>query len=259
MPDLQLAIMFDFQPRSTSSGKQRRSRFPSAFTDKETLPKTPLVAEDRLGGSSKPRSSSPSVRRSISTDRGALMRSRVKSDTTENQPISRVPFPARVPVSKSIPATPVITSSIEINNSSVYISSGDLTKQDNVLDALSNLQKVSHRNKYPEHEDDQIRQALNIRQGGIRKSKPESKAKTKHQLPARFQKSDMGMTLLSDLDTGEMMEEARKSDFSEPENEHSLLGSPVLSTLKMKKVRQNFPRNSQILEPRYAKFLSSSD
>ncbi|KAH9652468.1 kinesin-like protein KIN-14F [Citrus sinensis] len=239
------------EPRSTSSGKQRRSRFPSALTDKDPLPKIPLVAEDRLGGSSKPRTSSPSVRRSISTDRGTLLRSRVKADTTENQPISRVPFPARVPVNKSISATPVITSSIEINNSRVYIGSQEPAKQqDNVLDALSSLQKVSHRSKYPEHEDDQIRQALNIRQGGIRKSKPESKAKAKHQLPARFQKSDMGITLLSDMDTGEKMDEARKSDFSEPENEHSFLGSPVHSELKMKKVQQNFSRNSQNLEPR---------
>lgn len=238
------------EPRSTSSGKQRRSRFPSALTDKEPLPKIPLVAEDRLGGSLKPRTSSPSVRRSISTDRGALMRSRVKADTTENQPISRVPFPARVSVNKSIPPTPVITSSIEINNSRVYIGSQEPAKQqDNVLDALSSLQKVSHRSKYPEHEDDQIRQALNIRQGGIRKSKPESKAKAKLQLPARFQKSDMGITLLSDMDTGEKMDEARKSDFSEPENEHSLPGSPVHNALKMKKVRQNFSRNSQNLEP----------
>ncbi|KAJ4725383.1 Kinesin-like protein [Melia azedarach] len=240
----------NLEPRSSSSGKQRRSRFPSSLTEKETLPRIPLVAEDRLGGSAKPRSPSPSVRRSISTDRGAVIRSRLKTETTENQPISKIPFPARVPVNKSIAALPVITSSAENNNSRVNLGSQEPAKQDNLLDALASLQKCSHRKVYPEHEDDQFRQALNIRQGGIRKSKAESKAKAKHQLPARFQKSDTGITMLSDLDAGEKMEEARKSDFSEPENEQSLLDSPVHSSLKVKKVRQNFSRNSQNLEPR---------
>ncbi|KAL5735585.1 hypothetical protein ACOSQ2_030373 [Xanthoceras sorbifolium] len=236
------------EARSCSSGKQRRSRFPSALADKEALPKMPLMAEDGLGGSTKPRTSSPSVRRSISTDRGAVIRSRMKADTIENQPILRVPFPARVPVNKSTAAMPTITSSTDNNSSRLYMGSQEPAKQDNILDSLSSLQKVSTRRVYPEHEDDQFRQALNIRQGGIRKNKPDSKAKAKHQLPARLQKSDMGITLLADTDTGEKMEEARKSDCSEPENE--LLVSPVPGALKAKKVRQNFSRNSQNLEPR---------
>ncbi|TXG68029.1 hypothetical protein EZV62_009304 [Acer yangbiense] len=238
------------EARSCSSGKQRRSRFPSALADKEAFPKMPLLAEDGLGGSTKPRTSSPSVRRSISTDRGAVIRSRVKPDTIENQPISKLPFPARVPVNKSIAAMPTtITSSTDHNNNSrLYMGSQEPAKQDNIIDSLSSLQKVSTRRVYLEHEDDQFRQALNIRQGGIRKSKPENKAKAKHQLPARLQKSDMGIALLSDMDAGEKMEEARKSDFSEPENE--LLVSPVPASLKAKKVRQNFSRNSQNLEPR---------
>ncbi|KAK0602864.1 hypothetical protein LWI29_037644 [Acer saccharum] len=240
------------EARSCSSGKQRRSRFPSALADKEAFPKMPLLVEDGLGGSTKPRTSSPSVRRSISTDRGAVIRSRVKPDTIENQPISKLPFPARVPVNKSIAAMPTtITSSTDHNNNSrLYMGSQEPAKQDNIIDSLSSLQKVSTRRVYLEHEDDQFRQALNIRQGGIRKSKPENKAKAKHQLPARLQKSDMGIALLSDMDAGEKMEEARKSDFSEPENE--LLVSPVPASLKAKKVRQNFSRNSQNLEPRYA-------
>ncbi|KAK1584220.1 hypothetical protein Q3G72_030903 [Acer saccharum] len=238
------------EARSCSSGKQRRSRFPSALADKEAFPKMPLLVEDGLGGSTKPRTSSPSVRRSISTDRGAVIRSRVKPDTIENQPISKLPFPARVPVNKSIAAMPTtITSSTDHNNNSrLYMGSQEPAKQDNIIDSLSSLQKVSTRRVYLEHEDDQFRQALNIRQGGIRKSKPENKAKAKHQLPARLQKSDMGIALLSDMDAGEKMEEARKSDFSEPENE--LLVSPVPASLKAKKVRQNFSRNSQNLEPR---------
>ncbi|KAJ0103183.1 hypothetical protein Patl1_03773 [Pistacia atlantica] len=237
------------EARSCSSGKQRRSRFPSALTDREQLPRTPLVSEERLGGSAKTRTPSPSVRRSISTDRGAVMRSRVKAETIENQPVARVPFPARVPVNKSIAAFPAITPSTDSNNSRVYLGPQEPQKQDNVSDKLSSLQKVTSRKVYPDHEDDQFRQSLNIRQGGIRKSKPESKAKAKHQLPSRIQKSDMGISLLSDIDTAEKIEEARTNGFSEPENE-LLLAPAVNDALKVKKVRQNFSMNSQNLEPR---------
>ncbi|CAI9283462.1 unnamed protein product [Lactuca saligna] len=60
-----------FEVRSCSSGKQRRPRLPSKFTDKDYIPKMPLLAEER--------SQSPSattIRRSISTDRdrGANMK-----------------------------------------------------------------------------------------------------------------------------------------------------------------------------------------
>lgn len=79
-------------------------------------------------------------------------------------------------------------------------------------------------------------------------------------MPARNQKSDVVTTLLSDMDVpGEKMEEApQKSDFSEPENEHGLFESP-LHALKMKKLRQNFSRNSQNLEPRYNEKLLLRD
>ncbi|XP_031264002.1 kinesin-like protein KIN-14F [Pistacia vera] len=237
------------EARSCSSGKQRRSRFPSALTDREQLPRMPLVSEERLGGSAKTRTPSPSVRRSISTDRGAVIRSRVKADTIENQPVARVPFPARVPVNKSIAAFPSITPSTDNNNSRVYLGPQEPQNQDNLSDKLSSLQKVTSRKVYPDHEDDQFRQSLNIRQGGIRKSKPESKAKAKHQLPSRIQKSDMGISLLSDIDTAEKIEEARTNGFSEPENE-LLLAPAVNDALKVKKVRQNFSMNSQNLEPR---------
>lgn len=245
-----LGVDFNFQARSCSSGKQRRSRFPSALTDKETLPKIPFHVEDRLASSTKPRSPSPPVRRSISTDRGALIKSRVKPETVENQPVAKVPFPARVPVNKSIAAMPV-SSSTDYNPKAPFICSQEAVKQDNISDALCNLQKITSRKVYPEHEEEQFRQALNIRQGGIRKSKNESKVKAKHQLPSKFQKSDVGVTLISDMDAGEKIEEPRKSDFSEPENEQLLPGSPTLSTLKLKKLQKNLSRNPQNLEPRY--------
>ncbi|KAG6607732.1 Kinesin-like protein KIN-14F, partial [Cucurbita argyrosperma subsp. sororia] len=77
--------------RSCSSGKQRRSRFPSTLTEKDAI-KMRLLGEERSTTSSSsgnPRSPSPPVRRSISTDRGALLRSKVKTETNENQPIAK--------------------------------------------------------------------------------------------------------------------------------------------------------------------------
>ncbi|XVF33845.1 hypothetical protein REPUB_Repub18cG0006800 [Reevesia pubescens] len=237
------------EARSCSSGKQR-SRFPSAFTDKEMLPKMPILAEERLASAVKARSPSPPVRRSLSTDRGASMRSRIKADIVDNQLVSKVPFPARVPVNKSFATTNVIPSS-DSNSSRVHMSFQEMAKQDNISDALYNLHKLSIKKVHSEHENEQFRQALNVRQGRIRKSKAESKAKIKHQLPARLQKTDGAKTLLSEMDVGEKIEDPRKSDFSEPENEHSLVGcSPVHGALKMKNLRQNFSRNSHNLEPR---------
>ena len=210
----------------------------------------PILAEERLASAIKARSPSPPVRRSLSTDRGALIRSRIKVDTVDNQSVLKVPFPARVPVNKSFATTSVIPST-DSNSSRVHTSFQEPAKQDNISDGFYNFHKLSVKKVRSEHEDEQFRQALNVRQGGIRKSKAESKATIKHQLPARLQKTDVAMTLLSEMEAGEKIE-PRKSDFSEPENELSLVGSPVLGALKMKKLRQNFSRNSQNLEARYA-------
>ncbi|KAJ6887430.1 kinesin-like protein KIN-14F [Populus alba x Populus x berolinensis] len=237
------------EARSCSSGKQRRSSFPSSLADKETLPRIPFLGEERLASSAKPRSPSPPVRRSTSTDRGALSRSRVK-ERVENQPIARVPFPAIVPVNKSIAAIPVIPSA-DNSSKGPYIGSQEALKQDNISKAFYNLQKVSTRKYYPEHEEEQCRQALNIRQGGIKKSKNESKVKAKHQMhPAKFHEVDVGTTMLSDIDAGEKIEEPRKSDSSEPENERLLPVSPTIGALMVKKLQMNFSKNSQNLEPR---------
>ncbi|XWS09608.1 hypothetical protein CRYUN_Cryun39dG0004200 [Craigia yunnanensis] len=237
------------EARSSSSGKQRRSRFPSALTDKEIFPKMPILAEERLASAVKATSPSPPVRRSLSTDRGALIRSRIKADTVDNQSVLKVPFPARVPVNKSFATTSVIPST-DSNSFRVHTSFQEPAKQDNLSDGFYNFHKLSVKKVRSEHEDEQFRQALNVRQGGIRKSKAESKAKIKHQLPARLQKTDVAMTLLSEMDAGEKIDEPRKSDFSELENDHSLVGSPVIGALKTKKLGQNFSRNSQNLEPR---------
>lgn len=233
------------QARSCSSGKQRRSRFPSAFTEKEVIPKIPFLAEERLVISGKQRSPSPPVRRSISTDRGALIRPRVKADTTENQPIAKPTFPARVPVNKSLASTMPSIPSTD-NNSRIFISSQESTKHDDISDALYSFQKA--KKVYLENEDEQFKQALNVRQGGIRKSKNETKAKAKQN---RIPKYDAVTALSSDLHGRESTEEARKSDLLEPENEHIPVTSSIHNYLMAKKLRQNSSRNYINLEPRY--------
>ncbi|KAK2979716.1 hypothetical protein RJ640_004905 [Escallonia rubra] len=228
--------------RSCSSGKQR-SRLPSKFTEKDFMPKLPFLAEERQTGFGKRRSPSPPVRRSISTDRGALMKSRIKPDSSDSPSITKLQFPARVSVNKSFASGSVIPASDE--NRRVYMIS-----QDNISKELHSMPKINSRKVHSEHEYEQFKQVLNIRQGGIRKSKPESKVKTKHQLPARNQTSDLTMTLLPEMDTGRTKEDARKSDFSEPENEHALARSPVYGTVRVKKLQRNISRNSQFGEPR---------
>ncbi|WCJ32564.1 Kinesin-like protein KIN-14F [Euphorbia peplus] len=223
------------ESRSCSSGKQRRSRFPSALTSKETLPKISYAVEDKLACSLKPRSPSP-VRRSISTDRGAQIRSKIRSETIEHQAVGRMPFPARAAVSKSI-AT--IDSKTKIPDSGAR----EAIKHDSISDTILSLQKITNRKAYAEHEDEQFRQALTIRQGGIRKTKNnESKVKAiKNQIPGKFHKSETGLSMIYDMGSvGQKadQEPPRKSDLSDAENEQ----------LQGKKVQ--IARNYQNLEPR---------
>ncbi|KAJ1415519.1 P-loop containing nucleoside triphosphate hydrolase [Sesbania bispinosa] len=243
------------EAKSCSSGKQKRSRFPSTFMDKDSMPKMSLLAEERpvSSGKGRTRSPSPPVRRSISTDRGSVIKSKVKIDTADNQPVLKHPFPARVPVNKS-PVTMSMVPSTD-NNSRVYVHPQEPVRQDNVSESLFNLQKVNSRKVHQEHEEEQFKQASGVvRQGGIRKSKADNKAKVKHhqQLPFRIRKADHIPTSIPDLENaGEMTVEApRKSDYSEPENDLSFIESTVNGVLNLKKLRQNNSRNSQNLESR---------
>lgn len=240
--------------RSCSSGKQRRSRLPSKFTDKDTVPKIPFLTEERSVGFNKARSPSPPVRRSVSTDRSAVIRSRIRPETLDNPPVMRLPFPARVPTNKSMVAVPSIVPSTDSYTRSHLASQEPPTKQDNISETLQSLQRIVSRKANVDHDDQEhFKQALNVRQGGIRKIKPESKVKSKHQNIAKNQKSDIGVALLTNVDNGKMMEEAQKSEFFEIENEHGdeRVGSPVYgNTMKLKKLQRNFTRNSQNVEPR---------
>ncbi|XP_022876916.1 kinesin-like protein KIN-14F [Olea europaea var. sylvestris] len=230
--------------RSCSSGKQRRPRVPSKFTDKDVVPKMPFLAEERSMSSIKPRSPSPPIRRSTSTDRGSLVRSRNRHDALDNPPVMKQVFPSSISANKSVTNIPAITPSAA--NTRLYPGSQEPIKQDNVSDLFNSLQRATTRKVHLEKEDEQFKQALNVRQGGIRKSKPESKVRSKHQLPAKNQKSDIAETL-SDMDNGKMLE-AKKTDFSNPENEPVQL--PVCGTTRTHKLHRSFSRSSQHLEPR---------
>ncbi|CAE6075123.1 unnamed protein product [Arabidopsis arenosa] len=173
-----------YETRSCSTGKQRKSGFPSALRNREASPRMPNLAEERLNPS-------PS-RRSLSTDRASAIKSRNKPDITQNLPVSRTPFPARVPVAKSFSTVP-LNPSAENN---------PRHQTDNTSETFHNHQKLSARKLFPEIEEEHIRHALHIRQGGVKKTRAESsKAKAKQPSPARFQKLDVGISLRSEADS----------------------------------------------------------
>ncbi|CAH8307542.1 unnamed protein product [Eruca vesicaria subsp. sativa] len=173
----------NYETRSCSTGKQRKAGFTSALRNREAIPKMPNLAEERLD----PRSPSPTSKRSLSTDRGSSIKSRNKPDVTQNLPVSRTPFPARVQVAKSfatVPLNPSGENRVRIDNTS------------------ESHQKLSARKLFPEVDEQHMRHALNIRQGGVKKTKAESiKAKGKQLSSARFQKLDVGISLRSEADS----------------------------------------------------------
>lgn len=175
------------------------------------------------------------------------MRSKRLDTTLDTQPTAKVNFPVKVAMDKSIAAASVLSAS---ESSRGFLGSQELSKQENISEVLYQLHRAHPRKIYPEHEEEQFKSALNVRQGGIRKSKPESKTKIKHQFPSKIQKFDVPKIMQSDMDTVEKLEEARKSDFSEIEIENGLVVSPVHGGLNIKKL-QDFTRISQNTEPRY--------
>ncbi|OIT00563.1 kinesin kp1 [Nicotiana attenuata] len=235
--------------RSCSSGKQRRSQFPSKFTDKDFVPKMPLLTEEKSVASTKRRSPSPPVRRSISTDRGAHVRNRIKPETLENPPVMKLPFPARVPVTinKSVTNMPAIVCSDKMRG---YQGSQEQSRQENISDVLYSLQRINNR-KIPEHDEEHFKQVLNVRQGAIRKSKNENKIKSKHQLSTKIHiKSDVSVTLLSNGGSDRMIEEAQRSDISESENENGLVESHISGNIRVGNLPRSFSRNSQNVDQR---------
>ncbi|KAJ6376803.1 hypothetical protein OIU76_025870 [Salix suchowensis] len=69
-------------------------------------------------------------------------------------------------------------------------------------------------------------------------------------MPAKFHEVDVGTTMMSDINAGEKMEEPRKSDFSDPENEHLFPMSPTIGALMARKLQRSFSKSSRNPEPR---------
>jgi len=208
------------------------------------MPKMSILAEEKMVSSGKSRSPSPPVRRrSISSGRGSVIKSKVRSDTAENQPILKHLLPARVLVNKSLVTMPM-PSSID-NNSRVNLHSQESAKQDRTNETLFNLQKINSRKVNQEHEEEQLKQAALgvVRQGGTRKNK--AKVKPHQQFPFRIQRPDM-MIPISDMEIGRDMivEAPRKSNYCEPENDISLMESAVHG-VNLKKINHNISRNFQ--------------
>ncbi|CAI8587068.1 unnamed protein product [Vicia faba] len=228
------------EAKNYSSGKQRRSRFLSTYMDKDSIPRMSLLSEEKSVSSGKHnRSPSPPVRRSISTDRGSVTKSKIKIDNVENQPILKHLIPARVPVNKSLVT---MTPSTE-HNSNVHLHSQEAVRHGNISEPVYNLQKVSLRKVHQEHEEEQFKQPFAVvKQIGVRKSKADNnnKVKARHlqQSPFRIRKTD------------EIIEPPRKRDYSEPENDFSFMESTINSASNVHKKRHDISRNSQNLESR---------
>lgn len=217
--------------------------------EKDSMPKMSFPTEEKLVSSVKGRSPSPPVRRSQSNDRGTVIKNKVKTETMDNQPILKHPFPA---ANKSLVTMPVVAST----DSRMYVNSQETVKHENISETIFNLQKFNYKKVHQEHEEEQFKQALSaVRQGAIRKSKVESKAKPKHnQLsPFKIQKPDLTSPFIPDMEfAGESnVESPPKNDYSEAENDLIFMESAVHGALSLKKIRQNFARNFQNLESRY--------
>ncbi|XP_026392980.1 kinesin-like protein KIN-14F isoform X2 [Papaver somniferum] len=218
--------------RSCSTGKERRSRFPSGTTNKDPIPMTQFLPEEGVTRPGKARLASSPLRRSMSTDRAAFTRNRLELDILDNkQPTAQVQIPRRAAVNKSCASITLVPPK---------------ENHTNVSDAYN----LHSRKFHHDHEDEQFKQVLNVRAGGIRKSKPEHKTRAKHQDSTKIQRTDVADSLLSEIETERKPEVACKIESSEMENEHGYIRSFTPVSKAVKKLRQNFARSSQNLEPR---------
>lgn len=178
----------------------------------------PLLAEER--------SPSPPLRRSISTDRGARIKTKIKPETITNPPITKPQYPTRAFVNRSLATLPILPST---DNKKGYLSS-----QDNFSEALHNLPRVSSRKaNNQEQEEEQFKHMLKVKNSQV-------KAKSQHSVK---------QTVLSDMDAGQTIEEGQRSDFSEPENEHCSVRLHI--PVGPKKLQRSSSRNLHTVEIRY--------
>ncbi|WOL12088.1 hypothetical protein Cni_G20852 [Canna indica] len=205
-----------FEPRSCSSVKQRNPLRSSIFTGKEINAKS-LFSAGESCESRNVKSPSPPVRRSISTDRAAIMRQKTKNENLDERTPLKLQFLEKTPVNKS-----KATLSTELTNESI---SKCWDPQE-----IGNLRRVN-----PEQGDKQFKPGFYSRYGENMKIKAENKPKVKSEDSMRLQTSDT---------------DSKKSETSEAENDCKLLESVHDCNQKLKKFQYNTARISPIVKQR---------
>ncbi|KAL0922652.1 hypothetical protein M5K25_006654 [Dendrobium thyrsiflorum] len=142
---------------SSSSGNQRKPHFGMTILNKEAMGKdlasrSPLSAGDSCMISRKIRSPSPPIRRSTSTDRASIIKTKTRTQTISGRPVQKLQFPEPISINKS---TALVSRE---STSDLYIHK--------FLQEQGSSRRVLHES------EDQSRQAL-----AIRKNKMESKFK----------------------------------------------------------------------------------
>ncbi|KAM0943058.1 putative minus-end-directed kinesin ATPase [Dioscorea sansibarensis] len=157
--------------RSCSSGKQRRPRYPHPSSEKELVSKSSFSTGDSYSNSRKTRSPSP-ARRSASTDRASIIKSKPKIESISERPILRPQFPEKVPTVRSTVIVPTVIKNVSL--STTY------WEQQQIV-------------------DEQFKPSISLPQWGIRKHRTESKGVEKHDIGIRMKaenpnKNDLSQT-----------------------------------------------------------------
>lgn len=215
------------------------------LAEKDLALKAPSEAEENSVSSGNARSPSPPVRRSISTDRGSTIKSRIKFDMTDSQP--KVPFPARVSVKQSVSFKPTIPS---IDKTSRTVTDSQQPQKPDINSDIFNFQRIRSKTIHLENEEENSKEAPIATQSSTRRSKAESKTRPKSQLLGEIQKPRVAATLFSDLSSNEKPETTHQSDFSETENEGNIVEPTARFVTQAKRSQQNLPKISQNLEMR---------
>lgn len=158
------------QSRSCSSGKQRRPRFPHPLSEKELVSKSSFSNGDSYSNSRKTRSPSP-ARRSASTDRASIIKSKQRIESISERSILKPQFPEKVPTIRSAVIVPTMIKNMSL---STYWEQQEIVNE-------------------------QFKPSISLPQWGIRKHRTESKGVEKHDIDVRMKaenpnKNDLSQT-----------------------------------------------------------------
>ncbi|KAH7674311.1 Minus-end-directed kinesin ATPase protein [Dioscorea alata] len=158
------------ESRSCSSGKQRRPRFPHPLSEKELVSKSSFSNGDSNSNSRKTRSPSP-ARRSASTDRASIIKSKPRIESISERSILKPQFPEKVPTVRSAVIVPTVIKNMRL---STYWEQQEIV-------------------------DEQFKPSISLPQWGIRKHRTESKGVEKQGIDIRMKaenpnKNDLSQT-----------------------------------------------------------------